>query len=250
MRQPNPPLGPDPDFPVLNFEHRVQFPDAKTVSGKRPALHGANLSPGVLLSAYEQGYFPWYSQGEPLWWWSPDPRFGMAPQNCHCSTSMAKILRKGCFEIRFDTAFTAVMENCASVYRHGQDGTWITEEMIAAYTALHEAGIAHSVETWQDGKLLGGLYGVQNGRIFSGESMFSLVPNASKAAFITLCKILVADGYVHLDSQVHTSHVESLGGTQLSRRKYLEILALAHESPLPIGTWQGRSPNPGSINLF
>lgn len=247
MRRSRPAPGADPDFPVLDLDHRIQFPPPGEVSGTQPALHGANLSPGVLLSAYEQGYFPWYSEGEPLWWWSPDPRFGLKPHECHCSSSMARVIRTGNFEIRFDTAFRTVMEGCSSACRPGQDGTWITEAMIQGYTELHEAGIAHSVETWQDNILVGGLYGVQNGRVFSGESMFARVSNASKMAFLALCAVLREDGYIHLDSQVHTDHVESLGGYELERKDYLAILARGHEFPLPWGTWRDRDFTPGAL---
>ena len=182
---------------------------------------GGDLSPLQLLQAYRQGIFPWYSAGEPILWWSPDPRFVIVPEDIHVSASMRKILKKGIFTITENNAFDAVMAACALTR---PDGTWSSQEMLDAYPAFHRAGHAHSFEVWQDGELAGGLYGVRIGRIFFGESMFSLRPNASKAALIHLAQNCAARGIELIDSQVHTPHVERMGGRNIPRREYLARL--------------------------
>ncbi|MDR2901202.1 MAG: leucyl/phenylalanyl-tRNA--protein transferase [Treponema sp.] len=220
--------GPDPRFPVLNEYERFVFQwDAD--NDTNIIAVGGNLAPGLLLSAYEQGIFPWYNDGDPILWQSPDPRFVLFKDNLHISKSMKKILRQGKFEIRFDTNFESVIRNCATRERRGQDGTWITKDMIKAYIKMHELGWAHSAESYIDGKLVGGCYGVRLGNAFFGESMFSFVSNASKAAFLTLAQILIDDGVIFIDSQAYTNYLESLGAIEIPRAEYLEQLRLALE---------------------
>jgi leucyl/phenylalanyl-tRNA--protein transferase len=178
----------------------------------------------MLLSAYRQGIFPWFNDDEPVIWHSPDPRFVIFPQNLHVSTSMRKILKNKMFEISFDRAFYAVISACAEVQRPGQDGTWITRDVIKAYTELYRLGKAHSAEAWQDGKLAGGCYGLLLDTVFFGESMFSYKSNASKAAFLTLAESLFSHGVAFIDCQMYTAHLAALGGTELSRSSFLKML--------------------------
>ncbi|AEF80578.1 leucyl/phenylalanyl-tRNA--protein transferase [Leadbettera azotonutricia] len=215
--------GPDPKFPYLAADERFGFPLPDECPDSIIAW-GGNLSPGMLLSAYEQGLFPWYNPSDPVLWQSPDPRFAVYPENLCISQSMKKVLRRGDFEIAFDRDFAGVIQNCSEIERPGQNGTWITEEIISGYTELHKLGWAHSAEAYFEGKLAGGCYGVRLGKIFFGESMFSRVSNSSKAAFLTLAQSLFADGVSIIDSQVHTDHLESLGGVEIPRREYLDIL--------------------------
>jgi len=215
--------GPDPFFPWLNEHQRFSFPDPLDVDGDIVAV-GGNLSPGMLLSAYEQGIFPWYNPGDPLLWQSPDPRFVIFPETLHISRSMRKTFKRGDFEISFDTDFAGVIRGCGEVDRPGQGGTWITEDIIAGYTELHRLGYAHCAESRQDGVLVGGCYGVLLGKVFCGESMFARVSNASKAAFLTLAQHLFARGVRFIDCQVPTEHLRSLGGEVLSRPDFLRLL--------------------------
>jgi leucyl/phenylalanyl-tRNA--protein transferase len=185
----------------------------------------------MLLSAYKQGIFPWYNEGDPVIWQSPDPRFVIFPENLHISASMKKVLKRGDFEIRIDTAFPDVITGCSAVKREGQHGgTWISHDMIAAYTELHRLGWAHSAEAWTNNganagdKLVGGCYGIRIGNIFFGESMFALRPNASKAAFLTYAQQLFSQGVAFIDCQVPTDHLASLGGQEISRQMFLELL--------------------------
>ncbi|MDR2049046.1 MAG: leucyl/phenylalanyl-tRNA--protein transferase [Treponema sp.] len=216
--------GPDPDFPYLTENQRFPFPDPDTVSGSVIAV-GGNLSPGMLLSAYEQGIFPWYNPEDPILWQSPDPRFVIFPETLHVSKSMRKLLRGGGFEITFDTDFAGVIRGCAEAERPGQDGTWITEDIISGYTELHRLGYVHSAESRLNGELAGGCYGVRVGRVFCGESMFAKTPNASKAAFLSLAAYLFEEkGILFIDCQVPTDHLRSLGGKEISRHDFLRLL--------------------------
>ncbi|MDR0374158.1 MAG: leucyl/phenylalanyl-tRNA--protein transferase, partial [Treponema sp.] len=215
--------GPDPDFPYLSEYERFFFPLPENSEGDIIAI-GGNLSPGMLLSAYEQGIFPWYNEGDPILWQSPDPRFVIFPETLHVSESMKKVFKKKQFDVCFDRDFAGVIKNCAITRRPGQDGTWITQDMIDAYNVLHELGYAHSSESYARGELAGGCYGVWLGNVFFGESMFSKVSNASKTAFLTLARFLFERGAAFIDSQAHTNHMETLGGREISRADYLSLL--------------------------
>ncbi|MDR2150314.1 MAG: leucyl/phenylalanyl-tRNA--protein transferase [Spirochaetaceae bacterium] len=215
--------GPDPDFPYLDETERYQFPAPEKAPGDIVAI-GGNLSPGMLLSAYEQGIFPWYGEGDPLLWQSPDPRFVLFPHKLHIAKSMQKVLNKKVFDIAFNRDFTAVITNCAQIARHGQAGTWITKDMIAAYSELFRLGYAECAESYSDGVLVGGCYGIKLGNVFYGESMFAKETNASKAAFLVFAQKLFAEGIRFIDCQVPTVHLKSLGAVTISRKEFLRLL--------------------------
>jgi leucyl/phenylalanyl-tRNA---protein transferase len=197
---------------------------------------GGDLSPERLLDAYRRGIFPWYSDGDPILWWSPDPRMVMYPNELRVTRSLDKVLRNRPYEVRFDTAFDAVITSCAAP-RPNQPGTWITPEIRAAYNALHYLGYAHSIETWIDGELAGGLYGVAIGRMFYGESMFARVRDASKIAFTHLARRLADAGYELIDCQMHTDHLASLGAREIPRDTFLGTMKRLIDSPVPLGRW-------------
>ena len=199
------------EFPPV--EHALTEPDGLLAAG-------GLLTPKILLKAYRHGIFPWYSQGQPILWWSPDPRCVLFPQKLKISRSLRKTLNKKLFEIRQDTAFRDVMLNCARP-RKDDAGTWITHEMIQAYCRMHELGYAHSVECWQDDKLVGGLYGMAIGSMFFGESMFSLRPDASKVALEYLCNTIKPK---LIDVQVYSKHMESLGAEMIPRARFIQLL--------------------------
>lgn len=225
------------DFPWLSDEERYPFPPASTADMQGIVAMGGNLSPGMLLSAYEQGLFPWYSQGEPIYWWSLDPRFVLYPEKLKISKSMKKLFKKQPWTFSLDQAFPQVIRSCKKVPREGQEGTWITEEMEQAYCELHRLGYAHSAEIWEDEQLVGGLYGVSLGRVFFGESMFAFSSNASKAAFIQLTTILQALEFPFIDCQQHTAHLESLGAEDLPRDRFIDQLKEALDFPTLKGNW-------------
>jgi leucyl/phenylalanyl-tRNA--protein transferase len=201
---------------------------------------GGDLSPERLLEGYRRGIFPWYSEGDPILWWSPDPRMVLFPAEFRISRSLAKILRNRRYETRFDSAFADVIASCAAP-RKGAPGTWIGEAMIDAYLELHQLGYAHSVETWIDGELAGGLYGVAMGGVFFGESMFSRVRDASKIALSALVAHLKSGGFGLIDCQMHTLHLETLGAREIPRARFSRLLEeLVHYSQSP-GTWSGAS---------
>lgn len=185
---------------------------------------GGDLSPERLLLAYKSGIFPWFEEGEPILWWSPNPRMVLFLDELVVSKSMRNILNRNIFTVTFNQNFRDVISNCQNIERDGQNGTWITNEMIEAYCKLHEIGIAKSVEVWQNEELAGGLYGIDLGHVFCGESMFSLVSNASKVAFIALVNQLKKENYKLLDCQVYNSHLESLGCREIERTDFIEIL--------------------------
>jgi leucyl/phenylalanyl-tRNA--protein transferase len=184
---------------------------------------GGDLSPARLVDAYRHGIFPWFNQDQPILWWSPDPRTVLFPNELKVSRSLAKAMRNRSYEIRADNSFRSVMQACA-LPRPSQDGTWISDEMIAAYCALHEKGLAHSVETWIDGELAGGLYGVALGRMFFGESMFTRAADASKIAFVHLVRQLERWNFGMIDCQVHTDHLASLGARAIARMDFVRKL--------------------------
>lgn len=197
------------------------FPPVEMAQEDGLLAYGGDLSVERLLLAYRSGIFPWFNEDEPPLWWSPDPRMVLFPEELVVSKSMRSVLRKEVFEFKVDTAFEEVIRACAATPRPGQDGTWITDDIIHAYTELHRLGYAHSAEAWQDGMLVGGLYGIRLGHAFFGESMFSHVPNASKAAFIQYVQLLAADGVEIIDCQVYTAHLESLGARGIGREEFL-----------------------------
>jgi leucyl/phenylalanyl-tRNA--protein transferase len=191
----------------------------------------------MLLSAYSQGVFPWYSEGEPILWWSPDPRFVLFPEQLHVSKSLRKKIRKCPFDVSFDSDFEQVMRRCAETPRRGQSGTWITEDMIDGYVRLYELGFAHSVEVKRDGNLVGGLYGVSLGGCFFGESMFSKEPDASKVGFVVFVRTVVENGISLIDSQVYTQHLARFGAREIPRSDYLKTLEQLLEQPTIRGDW-------------
>ncbi|XOV78382.1 MAG: leucyl/phenylalanyl-tRNA--protein transferase [Aestuariibacter sp.] len=199
--------------------------------------YGGDLSVERLLSAYQQGIFPWFSAGEPVLWWSPDPRGVLFLDNYRISRSFNKFLKNSSFQVTINNAFVDVIHACSSVPRQDK-GTWITEEMVVAYCKLHEAGHAHSVEVWQENTLVGGLYGVAVGRVFCGESMFHLRSNASKLAFHTLVQYLTAQGCTFLDCQMQTQHLSSVGAEEISRAKFLALLTEEQNRPLAKDAWR------------
>lgn len=198
---------------------------------------GGDLSPQRLLSAYCKGIFPWFNEEDPILWWSPNPRMVLFPDELKVSHSLRKVLKRTQYEIRTDYNFMQVMQACAAP-RKGQPGTWIHPEMIAAYTALHEMGLAHSVETWMDDQLVGGLYGIALGRVFFGESMFSRVPDASKIAFVHLVRQLKDWSFNVIDCQVKTAHLASLGAREIPRIKFTQMLESSIINTNPGHKWE------------
>ncbi|GAB2883351.1 leucyl/phenylalanyl-tRNA--protein transferase [Uliginosibacterium flavum] len=208
-------------IPCLPPDHPAFPPTHKALRDPNGLLAaGGQLAPEWILAAYRQGIFPWFSQGDPILWWSPDPRMVVIPEQARLTGSLRKTLRRGAFEIRCDSAFPAVMAACAAP-RSYADGTWIVDEMREAYCALHELGWAHSVETWIDGELVGGLYGVAIGRAFFGESMFHRATDASKIAFAHLVRLLTRENFAILDCQMSTAHLASLGGQEMPRQEFV-----------------------------
>lgn len=198
------------------------FPDPSQASIEGVLALGGDLSTERLLLAYKSGIFPWFDDEEPLFWWSPDPRFVLFPKQLKVSKSMKQVLRNSDFEVTVNKDFEAVIDHCSKIKRDGQKGTWITANMKSAYIKLHELGHAKSVEVWLENELVGGLYGIDvNNGVFCGESMFSLVSNASKVGFITFIQ---NSDYKLIDCQVHTNHLESLGARDISREAFLEFL--------------------------
>ncbi|GAC1029445.1 leucyl/phenylalanyl-tRNA--protein transferase [Pseudomonas sp. No.21] len=191
---------------------------------------GGDLSPERLVQAYRHGCFPWFQDGQPILWWSPDPRTVLPPQEVHVSRSLAKLIRQQRFRVTFDQCFAAVIEACAGP-RSYTDGTWITTPMQAAYLELHRRGIAHSVEVWLDDELVGGLYGLAMGKLFFGESMFSRTDNASKVGFVTLTRHLNDWGFVLIDCQMPTQHLHSFGARSITREKFSRYLQLYLDQP-------------------
>ncbi|KQO34686.1 leucyl/phenylalanyl-tRNA--protein transferase [Flavobacterium sp. Leaf82] len=185
---------------------------------------GGDLDPERLKLAYKSGIFPWFNEGDPIIWWSPDPRMVLFPDELIVSKSMRNILNRNQFKVTFNQSFRDVISNCKNITRDGQNGTWISNEMVDAYCKLNEKGIAKSVEVWQDEVLVGGLYGIDLGHVFCGESMFSKVSNASKTAFIALVNYLKKENYKLLDCQVYNPHLESLGCREIDREEFMSIL--------------------------
>jgi leucyl/phenylalanyl-tRNA--protein transferase len=206
---------------IFRLDDRLLFPDPELAEEDGLLAVGGDLSVERLLLAYQNGIFPWYSEDEPILWFSPHERFVLYPAELQISKSMKKVLRLGTFTVTQNQCFNNVVQACSSAPREGQDGTWITGDMKAANARLHQLGYAHSVEIWQDNNLVGGLYGVHAGDVFCGESMFSKVSNASKTALVWLCQTGL---YKLIDCQVHTDHLASMGARMISRKDYMAIL--------------------------
>lgn len=212
------------------------FPDPHEASPRGLLAYGGDLSPERLLAAYAQGVFPWYDD-PPIRWYSPDPRMLLRPDELHVSHSLAKTIRRGRYEVRWDTAFSAVMRACRDAPRPGQHGTWIDDDMLRGYTALHDLGFAHSVESFEAGELVGGLYGVSIGAAFFGESMFARSSDASKVAFVHAVRRMRDWGFDFVDCQVYTEHTARFGAREVPRARFLAALAVALESPSRCGRW-------------
>ncbi len=195
------------------------------------------MSPSRLLLAYSLGIFPWYSDGEPILWWSPDPRLVLYPDELKISKSLNKVIKKGVFTLSFDMAFEHVITECARAPRENQKGTWIVDEMVEAYCKLHASGFAHSVEAWQGSHLAGGLYGVSLGSCFFGESMFTRITNASKVALVALVRRLQSLNFTVIDCQITTGHLISFGAREISRTQYLRELEKGLRVPTLRGKW-------------
>ncbi|MFT0714287.1 leucyl/phenylalanyl-tRNA--protein transferase [Flagellimonas lutimaris] len=203
---------------------RLEFPPVDSASEDGLLAVGGDLSPERLLLAYKNGIFPWFNNDSLILWWAPDPRMVLFPEKVKVSKSMRKVITDGIFTLTQNTCFEMVMDYCAQIDRKGQDGTWITPEMKTAYMNLYRKGYAKSFEVWEDGELVGGLYGVDLGHVFCGESMFSLRSNASKFAFIKMAQELGEKKYKIIDCQVHTNHLESLGAKLIPRKEFVKIL--------------------------
>jgi leucyl/phenylalanyl-tRNA--protein transferase len=203
-------------------KHELTFPNPNDANEDGIVAWGGDLNPSRLIRAYQNGIFPWYAKNDPIIWWSTNPRLIMELDDFKLSRSLKKSMKK--FQYKFDSNFIEVMKQCSSVKRENQNGTWIQDEIIEAYSVLHDMGIAHSIESYQNGKLVGGLYGVVVGRVFCGESMFSLVNDASKSAYAVLVKHLKFWGYDFIDCQVPTEHLKSLGAKEVTREYFLDRL--------------------------
>ena len=224
-------------LPYLEENEGVTFPPLEEATPEGIVAVGGNLSPGVLLSAYRQGVFPWYSDEQPILWWSPDPRFVLFVDELSVSKRLARSLRARPFEITFDRRFEEVIGSCSVVRRSGEPGTWITDEMRSAYLRLHELGYAHSVESWLEGRLVGGLYGVSIGGAFFGESMFHTESDASKATFVALVNALSARGITLVDCQMETPLLASFGARSIPRSEFLSLLRQRLEEQTHRGSW-------------
>ena len=211
-------------IPWITKGARFPSPNTAMVDPDGLLCAGGDLKPETIIRAYGQGIYPWFSTGQPILWWTPDPRMVLYPAEFKCTKSLAKTMRQNKFEVRFDTAFRDVIRECAAP-REAGGGTWIVEDIQHAYTALHKAGHAHSAESWQDGKLVGGLYGVAIGKVFFGESMFARETDASKVAFATLVNKLQEDGFQLIDCQQQTQHLGRFGARPVSRAAFMQHLA-------------------------
>jgi leucyl/phenylalanyl-tRNA--protein transferase len=224
-------------MPVFQLSDTLLFPPPALAREDGLLAVGGDLSVPRLLLAYQHGIFPWYSPGEPILWWSPDPRLVLFPAEFHLAKRLARTIRQQIFSITFDTAFAQVIKACGQTRRKEGQGTWLDEEMIRAYCELHDQGHAHSVECWQNGELVGGLYGVALGAVFFGESMFSLVPDSSKVALAGLVERLQGWDFALIDCQVGTGHLQRLGAREISGAEFSTRLAEAVAKPSRLGPW-------------
>ena len=217
--------------------HFIVFPNPRYASNEGLLAYGGDLSSSRLLLAYQKGIFPWYTEDDPILWWSPNPRLLLYPHKFKLRKSFRRVLRSGKFSVTFDQNFREIIQRCATITREGQEATWILPEMMRAYIGLHDEGFAHSVEVYLDGKLVGGLYGIAQGRAFFGESMFSEVSDASKVAFKALSDVLGSRGYDFIDCQMKTNHMMALGAEVVERDIFLDELEIAIEKPTDFGKW-------------
>jgi leucyl/phenylalanyl-tRNA--protein transferase len=222
---------------IYRLGTRPVFPDPERADPSGLLAVGGELEPAWLVAAYASGVFPWYEEGYPRLWWSPDPRVVLELDGLKVSRSLGKTMRRGHFQVRFDTSFRAVMERCATIRRRHEQGTWIVPELVDAYVELHRLGFAHSVETWEGGELVGGLYGVSLGGAFFGESMFAARSDASKVALARLTELLRAWGFDFIDCQLETEHLRRLGAHPIPRRDYLARLERTLARPTRRGPW-------------
>lgn len=224
-------------MPVYRLDHRLVFPPAEKADPNGLLAVGADLSAERLLLAYRSGIFPWYEDGLPILWHSPNPRYVLLPDRLHVPKSLEKQIRREPYRVELDRDFRSVMTACGAAKRKGQRGTWITSEMLDAYCELHALGFAHSAEAYEGDRLVGGLYGVSLGSVFFGESMFALAPDASKIAFVTLTRALRDRGIDLIDCQVHTDHLERFGAEAWPRVRYLAELRSRLDRPTLRGSW-------------
>lgn len=238
-------------MPVYLLDERIAFPPPHLATDQGLLAVGGDLSIDRLLLAYRLGIFPWFSDNEPILWWSPDPRLVLYPEELHIPKSLLKILKRDAFEVTLDTAFDKVIHSCAAIRRKNNEGTWITKEMIDAYIRLHKIGVAHSAEAWFNGKLAGGLYGVSLDRCFFGESMFSHISNASKVAFVKLVEHLNCLSFHMIDCQVTTEHLKQFGAREIPRDQFLKELALclSNDKGKPTDGSRFSTPTPFFSNL-
>ena len=229
-------------MPLFWLTEKLSFPPPHLATAEGLLAVGGDLSRERLLLAYRRGIFPWYSHGEPILWWSPDPRLVIYPDQLHLSRSLRRTLRRGTLRVTADRDFESVIAHCARIRRPNVQGTWITPSMEAAYCDLHRVGVAHSVEVWESGRLVGGLYGLSLGRAFFGESMFSRRCDASKVALAYLVRHLESRGFHFIDCQVSSAHLARLGAREIPRRRFLEELARALKAPTLYGPWDFSSP--------
>ena len=224
-------------MPLFRLSPEIVFPPPSLSLPDGLLAVGGDLSVERLLLAYRSGIFPWYSDGDPILWWSPDPRMLLFPEDFHIAKRLERTIKQGVFEARMDTAFDEVIDGCAAARGPKRESTWITGEMREAYCRLHREGYAHSVETWLNGELVGGLYGVSLGACFFGESMFSRVPNASKVAIAALVRQVSRWDFPFIDCQLHNPHLDSLGAREVPREEFLHMLQSALARPTRRGAW-------------
>ena len=210
---------------IILLDKELSFPDVSCADKEGLLAFGGDLSAERLLLAYRSGIFPWFNENEPICWWSPDPRFVLFPQEIKISKSMGTVLQNGTFKFTINKSFIEVIKNCKLMDRKDQSGSWISDKMIEAYINLHQKGFAESAEAWQAGELVGGLYGVRLGKVFFGESMFTLKSNASKFCFIKYVQFLSSQNVELVDCQVYTDHLKSLGARMIEREKFQELLS-------------------------
>ncbi len=227
----------DDDYFITKIGRSHVFPNAREGSDEGLLAYGGDLNPNRLLTAYRKGIFPWFNEGDPVLWWSPNPRLVLYPSEFKESKSLRRVIKNRGYEVRFDSNFEAVIDYCGRVPREGQEGTWLIPEMKEAYIELYKMGFAHSIETYFEGELVGGFYGISMGKAFFGESMFALMPDASKVALRTLSHIFVEKCYDFIDCQIETPHLVSLGARLISRDEFLDQLDEALTKPSNLGSW-------------